>query len=115
MDTLIHSLHQLKKGLSSHRLALSLMTVAATCALSSVHAYGPNARHAVGTVCTNHAGGNLLVRIGPGQTFPPHGSIPGGYDVAVLDSIKGNDGMLWYHIRYGRRNGWVRSDYVCGL
>ena len=32
--------------------------------------------------------------------------------VEILGSVNGQDGYVWYHIRYGETVGYIRSDYV---
>lgn len=78
------------------------------------NALGPAANVTTGHVCTN-SGGNLTMRSGPGQNFAKLTSLAYGTNVVILDTVTGRDGMMWYKVRAGKRIGWVRYDYVCGV
>lgn len=64
-------------------------------------------------VCTNDVGGSLSLRSRPGQGSRVLTQIPAGNGIRVLESRQGSDGFTWMKVSYGRRVGWVRSDYVC--
>ncbi|OKH52478.1 ligand-binding protein SH3 [Calothrix sp. HK-06] len=64
-------------------------------------------------VCTNDVGGRLSLRSGPGQGNRVLTQIPAGNGIRVLESTQGRDGFTWMKVSYGRRVGWVRSDFVC--
>lgn len=75
---------------------------------------GPAGKPTTGQACT-HSGGTLNLRLGAGQNFQKVANIPHGADLAVLDSVGAKDGFTWYKVRFGKKVGFVRSDYVCGL
>ena len=90
--------------------------VAALVMQSPANALGPAAGggYQTGYACTN-SGGNLILRAGPGQNFAKLMGIGHGVQLVVLDEISGRDGFSWYKVRVGKRIGYVRYDYVCGL
>lgn len=75
---------------------------------------GPAGKPIVGQACT-HSGGTLNLRSDAGQTFTKIDNIPHGTDLIVLDNVGAKDGFTWYKVRFGKKVGFVRSDYVCGL
>ncbi|WP_083101681.1 SH3 domain-containing protein [Faucicola atlantae] len=96
--------------------AIRAMTLLAAVVLiqTPAHALGPAGRVNSGYACTN-SGSNLILRAGPGQQFAKLNGIRYGTSLPILNSATGRDGMLWYKVRFGKRVGWVRYDYVCGL
>lgn len=83
---------------------------------SPANALGPAAgsSYQTGYACTN-SGGNLILRAGPGQQFAKLMGLKHGTDLTVLDEVSGKDGLSWYKVKVGKRIGYVRYDYVCGL
>lgn len=81
----------------------------------SAHALGPAANGGyTGYACTN-SGGALNMRSNAGQKFKVVAKLSHGTDLVILDSKTASDGMEWYKVRAGKRIGWVRYDYVCGV
>ena len=95
-------------------IAAVTVLAAAIMMQSPANAMGPAGRVNSGYACTN-SGSNLILRAGPGQQFAKLSGIKYGTILPVIDSATGRDGMLWYKVRHGKRIGWVRYDYVCGL
>lgn len=95
-------------------LTISTIVASAVLLQSQALAVGPAGNTQVGQACT-HSGGTLNLRAGAGQNFQKVASIPHGTDLAVLDSVSAKDGFTWYKVRFGKKVGFVRSDYVCGL
>lgn len=85
-----------------------------TPALAETKTTGPAGNAVSGQACT-HSGGTLNLRAGAGQTFQRVASIPHGTELIVIDSVSAKDGFTWYKVRFGKKVGFVRSDYVCGL
>lgn len=75
---------------------------------------GPAGNALTGKACT-HSGGTLNLRAGAGQNFKKVANVPHGTDLLVLESVGAKDGFTWYQVRFGKKVGFVRSDYVCGL
>ncbi|WP_082987742.1 SH3 domain-containing protein [Faucicola atlantae] len=98
------------------RKTMATVTVLAAAIMMQLpaNAIGPAGRINSGYACTN-SGGNLILRAGPGQQFAKLSGIKYGTTLPVIGSATGRDGMLWYKVRHGKRIGWVRYDYVCGL
>lgn len=82
---------------------------------TSVYALGPAANaYGSGYACTN-SGGALNMRSNAGQKYKVVAKLSHGTDLVILDSKTASDGMEWYKVRAGKRIGWVRYDYVCGV
>lgn len=107
-DSMIFSLKQLATTVA--------LTVAAVTLQSPANALGPAATSAVqtGYACTN-SGGNVILRAGPGQNFAKLLGVGHGAGVVVLSEYTGRDGMSWYKVKVGKRIGYMRYDFVCGL
>lgn len=95
-------------------LTIAMLVVGALTFQGQANALGPAGSVSKGYVCT-HSGSNLIMRAGPGQNFAKLTGLAYGTDVIVVDTVSGRDGMTWYKVRAGKRIGWVRYDYVCGL
>lgn len=95
-------------------LTASAVIAAAFAIQTPAQALGPAAAYATGYACTN-SGGNLILRAGPGQKFAKLTGLRHGTDLVILDEVSGRDGFSWYKVRVGKRIGYVRYDYVCGL
>lgn len=94
------------------KIALAAL-IATTLAMPSHAQMGPAAGGGdYGTICT-HSGSNVLLRAGAGQKFAIRAKMPSGSDVVVLSSTVGGDGLTWHKVRYGKKIGFVRYDYVC--
>lgn len=89
---------------------------AAVMVQSPANALGPAAgdSYQTGYACTN-SGGNLILRAAPSQKSKKLAGIEHGTDITVLDEVNGKDGFVWYKVRVGKRIGYVRYDYVCGV
>lgn len=103
--------------LTLKKLATATTVLAAAMLMQSpANALGPAAGggHQTGYACTN-SGGNLILRAGPSQKSKKLAGIEHGTDIVVLDEVSGKDGFAWYKVRVGKRVGYVRYDFVCGL
>lgn len=102
--------------LTLKNLATTATLVIATLAMQSpANALGPAANTTqTGFACTN-SGGNVILRAGPGQKFAKLMGVGHGAGVVVLDEVTGRDGMTWYKVKVGKKVGYMRYDFVCGL
>lgn len=102
--------------LTLKKLAAATTLVAAMVAMQSpANALGPAAKAVeTGYACTN-SGGNVILRAGPGQNFAKLMGVGHGAGVVVLDEVTGRDGMSWYKVKVGKKVGYMRYDFVCGL
>lgn len=98
----------------SKLLALTGIFCGAMLFQGQANALGPAAGAESCYACT-HSGGSLILRAGPGQKFKKLAGIPYGTTLPIIDSVDGKDGFIWYKVRYGKRIGYARSDYVCGV
>lgn len=92
-------------------LTATTLIASAVVMQSPANALGPAAKVS-NYACTN-SGDNLILRSGPGQKFKKLAGIPDGSALTVLDEVTGGDGMSWYKVKFGKRIGYVRYDYVC--
>lgn len=100
----------LKQFATTVALAVSMVAMQ-----SPANALGPAAVSVqTGYACTN-SGGNVILRAGPGQNFAKLMGIGHGAGVVVLGEYTGRDGMTWYKVKVGKRVGYMRYDFVCGL
>ncbi|MBD2357478.1 SH3 domain-containing protein [Tolypothrix sp. FACHB-123] len=67
----------------------------------------------VAYVCTNDVGGTLTLRTGPGTNYKKIRQIPAGNKITVIGYTTGSDGFEWFRVNFRKKEGWVRSDYVC--
>lgn len=101
-------------SLIKKNLAISTILVSTLIFQGQAVAVGPAGNAVTGTACT-HSGGALLLRSGAGTNFKKLASIPYGSTLVILDSVNAKDGFVWYKVRFGKKIGYSRSDYVCGL
>jgi uncharacterized protein YgiM (DUF1202 family) len=67
-----------------------------------------------GTVCTVERGSRLSVRSGPGKNYRVLDRVIDGRMITLGSYQSGRDGFQWVRtFADGRRQGWVRADYIC--
>lgn len=81
----------------------------------SVAQVGPGNLGGIGVfpVCTQDANGSLNIRSGPGQQQKVLTQVHNGNLIETLKPVRGQDGYIWYNVRYGNTTGWARQDYIC--
>ncbi|HEY9638675.1 MAG TPA: hypothetical protein V6D14_35155 [Coleofasciculaceae cyanobacterium] len=83
-------------------------------------------------ICTRTQGSSVVLRTGPGTSYPRglvavgsggkavnnyfqqrNYTISSGEQVSIFSTTRGTDGRTWYRAGTNQWVAWVRSDFVC--
>lgn len=88
------------------QVLLIMMLVLAVLVYNDSKVYAVEQR--IGTLTDS----GVRLRSGPGTTYSVLGSLNKGESGTIVEERKDTSNMIWYHINFPDKSGWVRSDYV---